>query len=70
VPDTDVSHGGAEDTEHFFLTSIIEVKAVSHLDPIFTAQLVTYLRVTKLRVGLLMNFNRPKLMEGIKRVVL
>jgi GxxExxY protein len=51
-------------------TAIIEVKAVSHLDPIFTAQLVTYLRITQLRVGLLLNFNRPKLMDGIKRVVL
>ena len=51
-------------------TAIIEVKSVAHLDPIFTAQLITYLRITKLRVGLLLNFNRPKLMDGIKRVVL
>jgi GxxExxY protein len=50
--------------------AIIEVKSVSNLDPIFTAQLVTYLRVTQLRVGLLLNFNRAKLMDGIKRVVL
>jgi GxxExxY protein len=50
--------------------AIIEVKAVSHLDPIFTAQLVTYLRITQLRVGLLLNFNRPKLTDGLKRVVL
>jgi len=42
---------------------------VAYLDPIFTAQLVTYLRITKLRVGLLLNFNRPKL-DGIKRIVL
>lgn len=51
-------------------TAIIEVKSVLHMDPIFTAQLVTYLRITGLRVGLLLNFNRPRLMDGIKRVVL
>ena len=50
--------------------AIIEVKAVANLEPIFTAQLVTYLRITGLRVGLLLNFNRPRLMDGIKRVVL
>jgi GxxExxY protein len=50
--------------------AIIEVKAVPNLDPIFTAQLLTYLRITGVHVGLLLNFNRPKLMDGIKRVVL
>ena len=50
--------------------AIIEVKAVANLEPIFTAQLLTYLRITGLRVGLLLNFNRSKLMDGIKRVVL
>ncbi|HEX8028787.1 MAG TPA: GxxExxY protein [Vicinamibacterales bacterium] len=50
--------------------AIVEVKSVAHLDPIFTAQLMTYLRVANLRVGLLLNFNRPKLTDGIKRVVL
>jgi GxxExxY protein len=50
--------------------AIIEVKAVPNLDPIFTAQLLTYLRITNLHVGLSLNFNRPKLMDGIKRVVL
>lgn len=50
--------------------AVIEVKSVSHLEPLFTAQVITYLRITGLRVGLLLNFNRPKLMDGIKRVVL
>ena len=48
---------------------VVEVKSVSHLDPIFTAQVVTYLRLTNLRVGLLLNFNAPKLIDGLKRVV-
>lgn len=49
---------------------VVEVKSVSHLEPVFTAQVVTYLRLTGLRVGLLLNFNAPKLIDGLKRVVL
>jgi GxxExxY protein len=48
---------------------VVEVKSVSHLEPIFTAQVVTYLRLTNLRVGLLLNFNATKLIDGLKRVV-
>ena len=51
-------------------TVVVEVKAVSRLEPVFTAQVVTYLRLTGLRVGLLLNFNAPKLIDGLKRVVL
>jgi GxxExxY protein len=51
-------------------TVVVEVKSVSHLEPVFTAQVVTYLRITKLRVGLILNFNAPKLIDGLKRVVL
>ena len=51
-------------------TLIVEIKSVSNLDPVFTAQVLTYLRLTQLRVGLLLNFNRPKLVDGVKRVVL
>lgn len=49
---------------------IVEVKSVSNLEPVFTAQVVTYLRLTRLRVGLLLNFNAPRLVDGLKRVVL
>ena len=51
-------------------TLIVEVKSVSNLDPVFPAQVLTYLRLTNLRVGLLLNFNRPKLIDGLKRIVL
>ena len=51
-------------------TVVVEIKAVSHIEPVFTAQVVTYLRVTNLRVGLILNFNAPKLIDGLKRVVL
>ena len=49
---------------------IVEVKAVLSLEPIHTAQLLTYLRLAEKRVGLLINFNVPVLKDGIRRVVL
>ena len=49
---------------------VVEIKSVSRLEPVFTAQLVTYLRLTNLHVGLILNFNAPKLIDGLKRVVL
>lgn len=48
---------------------IIEIKAVERLAPIHSAQLISYLRMTKRKLGLLINFNVPLLKEGIKRVV-
>jgi GxxExxY protein len=50
-------------------TVVVEVKSVDRLVPVFTSQLIRYLRITKLRVGLILNFNCPTLAEGIKRVV-
>ena len=49
---------------------VLELKAVDKLAPIHEAQLLTYLRLTKLRVGLLINFNVPLLKDGIIRKVL
>lgn len=50
-------------------TVVVEIKSVLRMEPVFTAQLLTYLRITGLRVGLLMNFNQSVLKDGIKRVV-
>ena len=47
---------------------IIELKSVEKLIPIFSAQLLTHLRLAKLPLGLLINFNVRKLVEGIERV--
>jgi GxxExxY protein len=47
---------------------IVEVKSVRELAPIHQAQLLTYLRLTGLSVGLLLNFNEETLKQGIKRV--
>jgi GxxExxY protein len=49
---------------------VVELKAVEKLLPIHEAQLLTYLRLSKTRVGLLINFNVPLLKDGIKRMVL
>jgi GxxExxY protein len=49
---------------------IVELKAVERLLPIHEAQLITYLKLTGLRVGLLINFNVRLLKEGVKRIVL
>jgi len=48
---------------------IVELKAVSALEPIHDAQLLTYLRLRQLWLGLLINFNVPVLKHGIKRLV-
>jgi GxxExxY protein len=48
---------------------IVELKAVESLAPVHTAQLIAYLRATRNRLGLLINFNVAVLKDGIKRVV-
>lgn len=49
---------------------IVEVKSVKSLHPVHQQQLLTYLKITGKRVGLLINFNAPLIKDGIKRVVL
>jgi len=48
---------------------VVELKAVEKLDRIHEAQLHTYLRLTGLHAGLLMNFNVVRLVDGLKRIV-
>jgi GxxExxY protein len=49
---------------------IVELKAVEKMNPVFQAQLLSYLRLRGLRLGLLINFTVPLIKDGIKRVVL
>jgi len=49
---------------------VVEVKSVERFDPVFESQLLTYLRVTGKKVGLLMNFNSRLLKDGVRRYVL
>jgi GxxExxY protein len=48
---------------------ILELKACEQLEPIHEAQLLTYLKMTGIEVGLLINFNIPILKDGIRRLV-
>jgi GxxExxY protein len=48
---------------------ILELKSVIRIEPIHHAQLLTYLRLSGLKLGILLNFNVPLMKDGIKRVV-
>ena len=48
---------------------VLELKVVEHLLPIHEAQLLSYLRLTGKKLGLLINFNTPILKSGVKRIV-
>ena len=48
---------------------VVELKAVRQLEKIHEAQLLTYLKLTGLKLGLLLNFNVVLLKDGIKRIV-
>ena len=50
-------------------TVIIENKTVERLMPIHEAQLLTYLKLTNLKLGFLLNWNVPLMKDGIKRMV-
>jgi GxxExxY protein len=56
----------------FFIESkvIVELKAVDAMIDAYKAQLLTYLKITDCKVGLLINFNTPVLKNGIKRLIL
>jgi len=49
---------------------IVEVKAVEEMNRIYKAQLLTYLKLTGLRLGLLINFNVALIKDGIERIIL
>ena len=49
---------------------VVELKAVTEMHPVFDAQLLTYMKLSNCRVGLLINFNVPVLKDGITRKVL
>jgi GxxExxY protein len=48
---------------------IVEVKAVDTMNPVFTAQTLTYLKLTERRLAFLINFNVSRIKDGIKRLI-
>ncbi len=48
---------------------VLELKAVERLEPVHVAQMLTYLRANRFRLGLLLNFNVESMRKGIKRIV-
>lgn len=48
---------------------VVEVKSVETIMPVHEAQLLTYLKFSNLKIGLLLNFNVPRLVDGIKRKI-
>ena len=48
---------------------IVELKAVTHVLPVHEAQLLSYLRLSHVRIGFLLNFHVARMKEGIKRMV-
>ena len=48
----------------------LEIKSVERHDPVFEAQILTYLKITGKKIGLLINFNSKLLVEGVKRFIL
>lgn len=49
---------------------VVEIKAVDKLIPVHEAQLITYLKLTGCKLGLLLNFNVVRLKQGIRRIAL
>ncbi|MBL7853576.1 MAG: GxxExxY protein [Cyclobacteriaceae bacterium] len=49
---------------------IVEIKAVDLVNPVWQAQVLSHLKLTKKRLGFLINFNVPKIKEGIQRLIL
>lgn len=49
---------------------LLEIKSVKRLGPVFVAQILTYLKITGKKIGLLINFNSQFLKDGIKRFIL
>lgn len=49
---------------------VVELKSVERFDPVFEAQILSYMKLGKFKIGLLMNFNSRLLKDGIKRYIL
>jgi GxxExxY protein len=71
-----ITYDGIEYDEYYTIDMlvddclIIELKAVENIIPVHKYQLITYLKLSGLRLGLLINFNTPNIGDGISRVII
>ena len=49
---------------------ICEIKAVDEMNPVYEAQILSYMKLANKRLGFLINFNIPLIKDGIKRIIL
>jgi GxxExxY protein len=64
-----VIYKGVSIKEPLFIDIIVEVKAVEKYHPIYETQVLRYLRLTGIKLGLLVNFGVPYVKDGISRVI-
>jgi GxxExxY protein len=50
-------------------TVLVELKSVNELNPIVQSQVLTYIRLLNLKLGIVLNFGQPKLVDGVSRVI-
>ena len=62
-------YDGKELGEGFRADIIVELKSIQELQPVNFSQLLTYLRLTNLKLGLLINFGQHRVIDGIHRMV-
>jgi len=66
----DFTGGNRENGEYCLLCLIVEVKAVEKVHPINKAQLLSYMKLLDIPLGLIINFNVLKLTDGVSRLIL
>ena len=49
---------------------VVEVKSVAHILPVHVAQTLTYMRLSRTERGLILNFNVPLMIQGVRRLIL
>ncbi len=75
-PELPVYYDGQKLDEKLFMDVLVddlvvcEIKAVDLINPIWKAQILSHLKLTKLRLGFLINFNVPLIKDGIKRYIM
>jgi GxxExxY protein len=68
--DIPISYDGIDFPDALRIDVYVELKAVDEMNPVWTAQVLSYLKLSGRRLGFLINFNVPLIKDGIKRIIL